>query len=151
MWNYPLSIKNLAKPQSQCNGKNPSTPPRPQSEKISNRLQRQGTVARESTHHLPETNARQILTNSTFDEKLVGHDWDVSTIALGVDQIATDREIKSVKFQETLPKVSSTTNSPIGFPEIFNISSVHFFFSFSFVASLGASRGVAEVREDREG
>ena len=151
MWNYPLSIKNLAKPQSQCNGKNPSTPPRPQSERISNHLQRQGTVARESTHHLPETNAMQILTNSTFDEKLVGHDWDVSTIALGVDQRATDREIKLVKFQETLPKVSSTTSTlPLDSLK-FSIFLLFIFFSFSFVASLGASRGVAEVREDREG
>ena len=33
--------------------------------------------------------------NSTFDETLVGHDWDVSTIALGVHRRATDREIKS--------------------------------------------------------
>ena len=48
--------------------------------------------------------------NSTFSTKHWSSDMTGRyrpCIALGINQRATDRKIKSVKFQETLPKVSS--------------------------------------------
>ena len=88
---YPNREIPQPQPQPQRNG-NPSTPPRanrPQSEN-----QQPPSPPRRRRRRAPSP-GNERNSNSTFDETLVGHDWDVSTIALGVHRRATDREIKS--------------------------------------------------------
>jgi len=93
MWNYhhidKLKYPNREipqpQPQSQRNG-NPSTPPRANRTQSENQ-QPPSPPRRRGRRARSPRNGRN--SNSTFDESLVGYDWDVSAIALGVHRRAT--------------------------------------------------------------